>query len=541
MASRSPITILGISQIGYRPDEIKKAIVRVPCESETPFHQAAYEITAIGQSAPAIQARMQIQAASNNGSGFYYIADFSKLNTPGSYRFSARLSGPRGVTNIQSGVFCVEANLWTDKVIPSQYSFFDNYRCGVNCHTSAPVRGGYHDAAGDYVVRMWSIPHVAFGMSEYILCSSNPSPKALDELKWTVDWLLALQAPDGNVQCLVIRREDEFSQYLRRPIDDSFRHFIEEEKYLPSRISYVAGLAHAARVFRTRDTNLADRCEAAAVRAWGRVSSHDWKSCGTGDMGNFLWSSVELFDLTEDTNYLQQACAVVPLILRRQYLNPRRVQYGLYGDFFDDPLKTSFGDKQYKKFTWLGLYAGLVDLFRILPAQDPLRARIGQALDIYFDNYVLRGAALTPYGQMITGLEPTTNNQFRVFFFTHRDAWTGFHGLNVDHFAIGWVAAKYARLTGRKDLLDFANAQAQWVAGCNPLGYCMIDHLGWKNPPMLDDNIGTGRFAGGIPNGIIGDFNDRPDWAFGSTCWGSREYWLPHNAYLLALVPYLDP
>jgi hypothetical protein len=102
---------------------------------------------------------------------------------------------------------------------------------------------------------------------------------------------------------------------------------------------------------------------------------------------------------------------------------------------------------------------------------------------------------------------------------------------------MAFVALKYADIRDRADLRDFALAQAQWVVGVNPLGYSMIDSLGWTHAPMLDDRVGTGRFAGGIPNGIVGDKDDCPVW--GDT-WDSREYWLPHNAYLLAIASHLD-
>jgi hypothetical protein len=66
----------------------------------------------------------------------------------------------------------------------------------------------------------------------------------------------------------------------------------------------------------------------------------------------------------------------------------------------------------------------------------------------------------------------------------------------------------------------------------------MITDVGRHSSPLIDDKVGTGHISGGIPNGIIGAGRGNiPAWG---PSWGSREYWLPHNAYLLALIGLLE-
>ena len=322
-----------------------------------------------------------------------------------------------------------------------------------------------------------------------------------------------------------------------RPAKDPTKRVLDKQFSLNYQTTYIAGMAHAARALKACDPERSAKTLEAAIKACNYLGARDWEKETTGEVGNFIWGNTELYRATGTTSYLAKATSLAPILLGRQFLEPGKAQDGIYGDFFEGSALKAFGDKQYKKFHTLGIYLGLVELAGLLPANDPLRVSINDALDAYFDNNLLRGSALTPYGQMITALEPSADGKFRIHFFTHVKSWVRLHGLNVDHFAMAFVALKYADLRDRADLRNFALAQAQWVVGMNPLGYSMIDSIGWTNAPMLEDRVGTGRFAGGIPNGIVGDKDDCPLW--GDT-WDSREYWLPHNAYLLAVAPHLD-
>jgi hypothetical protein len=536
---RPPQVILGVSQIGYAPRERKRAIIRIPKQTQSPYDRGTFAIfdaagTAIREGA------LEVQGPSAPWGDCYYSADFTDVSTPGNYRFVAELSGERGSTKVEGGPIRIATNLWSSLVVPSEYSFFYDYRCGETCHSSDPIRGGYHDATGDYSVRMWSMPHVAFGIAENILATPalprGPHVRPLEELQRAVDWLIAMQDETGVVQRSV-KPPNDTSPIDTRPAKDPTRRVLERGFTLNYQTTYVAGLAHAALALRDLDPERCARATAAAKKAHERLAGQPWNNQTTGEIGNFIWGCVELYKATGDGVYLERAKRLVPVILDRQFLDPRRAEAGLRGDFFDLPGKRVFGDRQYKKFHAVGLYLGLVEILSLLKTDDPLRTRLAESLEMYFNEHLLRGATITAYGQMITGLEPDGTGRFLVKIFPHMDSWIQLHGLNVDHFALGLVALKYADQTGREDLREFARAQAQWVAGANPLGYCMVDYLGWRNPPPIDDSLGTGRFIGGIPNGIVGDPKDRPMWG---TSWGSREYWIPHNAYLLAIAPLLD-
>jgi hypothetical protein len=538
LASRPVEVYLGLSQLGYAPGEKKTAIIRVPREKSQPFDQASYVIFREGDTNALLQGSLVFSGPDNRWNDYYYSVDLSSLREEGQYYFEARLSGQRGESVVKGGPFRIASNLWTSVILPTQYHFLKEYRCGQQCHQTDPIRGGYHDAAGDYAVRMWSMPHVIYGLAENIRASADDPERAahLQELEWALDWMLKMQAPDGTVW-LSVKPVGDVSPIELRPKDDPTQRVLEKGFNLNYQLTYIAGMAHAAQVLAQTHPALSQRVLQAATNAYDKISKTYWAQGSTADAGNFLWSCVELYNATKDDAYLQKARQTAPIILARQFLDGSKAEAHLRGDFFDQAAKTSFGDKQYKKFHAFGIYIGLIEMVGVLSPEDKLREQIIQALDIYFQEQLLRGAKLTPYGQMITALEPKEDGTFKVYVFTHLESWVHLHGLNVDYFAFGYAALRYAQTIDRPDLIPFALSQAQWVVGMNPFGYCMLDFTGWQQPPMIDDKLGTGRIKGGIPNGIVGDLKDAPAWG---TTWDSREYWIPHNAYLLAIAPHWD-
>jgi len=534
------VSTLAINQIGFQPEARKRAIIRVPRQETKPFDSGTFAIYDAPSKKEVITGTLQAQGPDNPWKDYYYIADFSPLQEPGSYTLSITLKGKQGPLKLISGVFTVSSNIWLKEILPTQLSFLENYRCGLTCHTNDPIRGGYHDATGDYGVRMWSMPHVAYGLAECMLTLTNKNSPEMSrlsrELRWSVNWLDKMIGSDGQV-FLSVKPEDEWSPLDKRPPVDPTSRILEKGRKLNYQTTYIVGMAHAAHALQGTNPKIAHRVLTDAKRAHDRIKNHNWKSETTAEVGNFLWGCLALYQADGDPRYLERAKRTAPIILSRQCIRSNLCEYGLRGDFFEKNKGKTFGDRQYKMFHAAGVYLGLSALLEALPPDDPLSIKTRKALDLYFNEHLLRGTALTPYGQKITALEPTDKGTFTVKFFSHPKSWVRLHGLNCDHLCMALVASKYADITGRPDLREFAQTQADWVAGFNPLGYCMIDFLGWQNSPMIEDSKGTGRFKGGIPNGIIGDALDRPIWG---VTWDSREYWLPQNAYLIALIPHLE-
>ena len=534
---KEPEVYLGINQIGFLPESPKKLIIRVAEESGKPFNQAHVHIINDDNEESVYEATITPSGPEAPWNGYYYIADFSSVTNEGAYSYHVELDGKRGHYKLEGGPIHIAFDLWSE-LLPVQCNFFNQYRCGEQCHTNDPVRGGYHDATGDYGVRMWSMPHVAYGFAECMIAGTlSPDVKRMvaDEMTWTADWMLNMIDENGEAY-MSVKPPNEMSPIELRPEQDPTERILETGFNMNYQLTYIAGMASLARAFQGIDPVQASNCLAAAESAYERIKPTKWAVEKTDDVGNFLWACTTLYQASGKNVYLERAKDIAPIIIHRQCIDPDSIQYGLCGDFYADESRTTFGKKQYKAFHGAGIYLGLLDMMEILSRTDPLYNEVNQAMSLFVDIYLMKGSEITPYGQIMTGLEREANGTYRVCIFTHQGAWTRFHGLNVDHFLMALVVARYAEIIDRDDMMPFVWDQLNWVVGQNPLGYCMMDYYGWNLCPMIDDDLGTGRIKGGVANGIIGDSKDYPTWG---VLWNSREYWIPHNAYLVALIPYL--
>ena len=92
------------------------------------------------------------------------------------------------------------------------------------------------------------------------------------------------------------------------------------------------------------------------------------------------------------------------------------------------------------------------------------------------------------------------------------------------------------------ELRRIADAQIDWIQGCNPFDVCMLQGYG-RNNPRYEKHYPNA--PGGICNGITGGFEDENDIDFLPSCvegrgdhlWRWSEQWIPHASwFLLAIV-----
>ncbi len=433
----------------------------------------------------------------------------------------------------------VADDVLTGAVLPSQLNFFRHMRCGETCHLQDPVRGGYHDASGDYAVRMWSMPHVLWCISRVV----EAFPENTDwraEWAWAVDWCLAVQKPDGTVYASV-RPADESSGVISpielRPSEDPLPRALEDRFSFEYLATYAAAMARSAQTAASIGETVQARAHrASALSAFATIA--DLPVTRSADLGNRAWAALEIYRFDPDPDLLRRARTDIEVLLKRQ-LPAGRVNGGrVYGDFFADESETTFSPQQYKVFHAIGMYLAPILLLQELDEDDPLAGPLRQALAAFRDGYLVGMSSMSPYGQFACGLEPAGEGRFDVVPFSHRGAWVRDHGLNADLMALAVVTEELNRVMPDDRLPAIARRQFDWIAGNNPFGYCMIDGLGRDHPPGVAPDLGTGRFTGGIPNGIIGRGPDHlPYWGHS---WDSREYWLPQNAYLSAWIALAD-
>ena len=192
-------------------------------------------------------------------------------------------------------------------------------------HVAHPSNGGWHDA-GDYnkyvvnagvsvgvMLRAWE----DFGGAlEKVKLQLPPSrdglPDFLREVKWELDWLLTMQAPDGSVYHKV--STVQFGAFILPEAETAPRYFVPWGSAATA--DFVAMLAMAARDFKKYDPAFATQCLQAAQKSYRFLAANplnhpaDQSEFSTGtyavrDRDARLWAAAELWETTGDAEYLR--------------------------------------------------------------------------------------------------------------------------------------------------------------------------------------------------------------------------------------------
>ena len=270
--------------------------------------------------------------ASDSGELEVHVVDFSDLNVPGEYYVAVDGVGTSEHFRIGDDVF----------VEPLHAAMLGMYgwRCGTAvsfdwegqtfahgaCHLhDDPALGGWHDA-GDYgkytnngsfalgmMLLAWD--HFRDRLEKVTLAvpeQDNGIPDYLDECSYQLGWLLGMQYDDGSVSDR--QTSENFDPLATMP----------EASTAPRRLSnastkatadFAAVAAHAARVFREFDPDLALRSEQAAAKAWQFLranttpipppaSGFTGSYSGDSDLDDRFWAAAELFETTGDKDAL---------------------------------------------------------------------------------------------------------------------------------------------------------------------------------------------------------------------------------------------
>jgi len=329
--------------VGYLLNAEKQATIAAPCANFTVVRvtdgSAAFKGKATG---PALDPDTQEQL---------YTADFSKLKQPGEYQLDVPSVG-------RSAPFHIAADVYREPFHTVMLGFY-LWRCGTAvsatyhgktfahaaCHTNDAwldyVGGGHtnrdgtkgwHDA-GDYnkytvnagvtvgtLFRAWEdfgpqLRKVRLDLPE----SGGKLPDFLAELKWELDWLLTMQAPDGSVYHKLTTRS--FGGFILPEAETADRYFTPWGSEATA--DFVAMTAQAARIFRPYDPAFADHCLQAAQLSYQFLKAHpeyhqaDQTGFSTGSYEvnqpnhrqngipqNRLWAAAELWETTGSPDVL---------------------------------------------------------------------------------------------------------------------------------------------------------------------------------------------------------------------------------------------
>jgi len=205
---------------------------------------------------------------------------------------------------------------------------------GSGCNYKLDVSGGWYDAGdqGKYVVNagisVWTLLNywersLAFGNTAAFLDgkmnipeNKNKVPDILDEARWELEFELKMQVPEGEKLAGMAHHkihDAKWTQLSLGPHEDPMPRFLQPASTAAT-LNLAANGAQAARVWRGIDTAFADKCLAAAERAWAAAKANPAiYAAKTGDGGgpydddklldDFYWAAAELYITTKKPEY----------------------------------------------------------------------------------------------------------------------------------------------------------------------------------------------------------------------------------------------
>ncbi|MCC6680734.1 MAG: glycoside hydrolase family 9 protein [Phycisphaeraceae bacterium] len=274
-----------------------------------------------------------------------YFADFSAVTEPGTYQLSIDDLGRSAPFRIAADVYdqplqltVTAMSLWRcGQAVRFEYQddVFEHPPCHMEDawtdyvaagHEWSDATGGWHDA-GDYnkyvidasfsvgsMLRAWEM--FSDHLRDLVLPipeSADPLPDYLSEIKWELDWLLKMQAPDGSVYLKVSTLN--YGPFVLPQDETTPRHLAPGGTTATA--GFVAATAMASRIYRPYDEAFAERLLAAARRSYDFLQQKQQYT--EADQSMFLttaydshdsddrtWAVAELWQSTGDQAYLDQ-------------------------------------------------------------------------------------------------------------------------------------------------------------------------------------------------------------------------------------------
>ncbi len=337
-------TTIRLNTVGYLPHAEKEASVALPCTNFVVIHLPDKVVVFSGKATgPVLNLDTQERL---------YTADFSEVKQAGVYQIDVPGVGSSAPFHIASNVYhepfhtvMLGFYLWRcGTPVSATYhgATFAHAACHTNDgwldfvnggHTHKDGTGGWHDA-GDYnkytvnagvavgvMFRAWEdfgpqIRKVRLAIPE----SGGALPDYLAEIKWELDWLLKMQAPDGSVYHKLSARH--FSNFVLPEFDTSNRYFTPWGSEATA--DFTGIMAQAARIYRPYNPTFAERCLKAAEKSYEFLQTHpgyhkaDQTGFSTGEYEvnepshrlndipeNRLWAAAEMWETTGNPKALQ--------------------------------------------------------------------------------------------------------------------------------------------------------------------------------------------------------------------------------------------
>jgi endoglucanase len=349
-----------------------------------------------------------------------------------SYDWATTGGAPGGYRNTIGG--------WHDAGDYGKYSTNNAYAVGIllQAYESFPDRFGRDDC----------------GIPE----SGNGVPDLLDEARWSLEWMLAMQDPDGAV-----RHRESVAAYAGMFLpeeDPETRYYTDASS--DAAAMHAAAMALAGRTFASFDAAFAASCSTSAVSAWlwlvdhpdrvppgGFVNLYGHEGAtyvGTSDTRLRMWAAAEIFRLTGDTGARDYFDALV---------GPSSAFNGIwYPDSWGDP--ANLGAFTYRDAP--GATPGVVSGSWWSIEDSALSSAETWASRVAVDGYGCVASTDGDYG----------------------DYYWGFTGVILRY---AWALIQAYRYGGDPDHEEAAREQLHYVLGRNPMGKVYLTGVGER--PVL--------------------------------------------------------
>ena len=469
------------NQVGYRTNAVKTAVFTDAADEST------FSVINADTGKTVYTGSLGTETYSSFADEKVRTGDFSEVTQEGNYYITCGNLDNSYTFEISDSIY--------DTALDDSIKMLYLQRCGTAveddifghkaCHDSLAtvygtsekidVSGGWHDAGdyGRYVVTgaktvadlLYAYKNAPelFSDSVGISESGNGISDVLDEARYEIEWMLKMQDSLGGVHHKVTCAS--FPGYVMP--EEETEELIVTSVSTTATADFCGTMALAYEIYKDIDSKFAEKCLVAGEKAW-----------------QFL---------EENPNFI--------------FKNPTDIVTGEYGDSSDKD-ERYWAAAQMWRATGEGTYLKAVESIGIKTGMDSANLGdygniaivtmdgIDKNSDIYTKakNSIIRSAD--------THLADSVKNPFGLSVTQHyRGGW----GSNMKACNQGILLGYAYQLTGDKKYLDAANANLNYLFGCNPLGICYFTGYGTVSPqhphhrPSIAKNQAMkGMLVGGI-------------------------------------------
>jgi endoglucanase len=255
---------------------------------------------------------------------FYHQRSALAITMP--YAGGKQWTRPAGHVNVKANDPVKDSPNTGDKAVPCLKD--------SGCDYTLDVSGGWYDAGdhGKYVVNggisAWTMLNqyeraVARGTAGdfgdgklSIPEKKNKVPDILDEARWQMEFMLKMQVPEGKPKAGMVHHkihDKEWTALGMYPDKDAQPRFLWPPSTAAT-LNLAATAAQCARIWPKLDKKFADKCLAAAEKAWAAAVANPAIYAGTAAIGGgpyddkdvsdeFYWAAAELYTTTKKDVY----------------------------------------------------------------------------------------------------------------------------------------------------------------------------------------------------------------------------------------------